>query len=341
MERCGKAWLLFYCGATGVLLRKKVEFLRRIGKMKKSAVVLMVVSMVGLSTAATLRYQGSGDWFAAIETDGTGWYLNGQAEPRTTLVPGAADTVRFNYGNNIVTLGSNAGTVTAFQAGVDESGTLVVNAGGLLTATGNSNVGNNNFCTGMLIINTGGSVTNNGVLKVGANVGSVSGPTTGIVAINGGTLNIGSHLWAASANTAVGTVNINSGGVVNVAGMLGLGTGNATAASGGIATINVNDGGLLALAQIHAGILTGTGSSIWTGSMLNINGSGVVSKTGDFVNVFNGYIAAGLISGNGVVGNVQAVYDADDLKTYVTAIPEPATVALLGLGALGLLRKKK
>ena len=52
-----------------------------------------------------------------------------------------ADAARFNWGSNTVTLASTAPSVAAFEMGVDESGGLVVNSGGSLSATNASVVG--------------------------------------------------------------------------------------------------------------------------------------------------------------------------------------------------------
>jgi hypothetical protein len=265
-------------------------------------------------------------------------------------VPGTADNARANWGGSTITLNYTAPNVKGLQAGVDESGTFEINAGGSLTATGNSTIGNNNFCTGTLIINTDGVVNNTGWFKVaGGNGGvksSVYGATTGVLTINGGTLNITSHLWSATGGinasnpggpTSIATIDINTGGVINVGGNIGLGTIDAVnpSAGGGIATLNVNDGGIL---NLHHWNGDGNGS-IQPGSLLGINGSGKVTILGDWLASVDLYIANGRLAGNGVVGNVSA--ELVEGNTVITAIPEPATMALLGLGALGLLRKKR
>ena len=322
--------------------------------MKKLVVLLMVVSLVCAANAATVRYQGSGDWFSTIAPDGSGsgWYLNGQAAPHTTVVPAPGDTCRFNYGGNTVTLSAPVPTTVGnFQAGVDESGTLVVNAGGSLTTTADSKVGNNNFSTGTLIINAGGVVNNGAWFGVAVGNGgvksSVYGATTGIVEINGGTLNITSHLWMATGGanassggspTSMAYMTINDGGVVKVSGNIGLGTINASTASAGLgqATINVNSGGLLDLWQWSAT------TSIQAGSVLNINGTGVVKIMGNRGADAEAYFALGKIASD--KGGIQWVYTPGDLGqdyTTITAIPEPATMVLLGLGAAALVRKKK
>lgn len=293
--------------------------------------------VAGLAQGANIRYQASGDYFdflAAGNVGPNGW----QNVLGVPGLPGSADTARFSWASNTVTLAGVPPTITAFQMGVDESGGLVVNSGGILTATGNSTVGNNaggsgaNLTTGFLTINSGGTVNAGGTLRLGAGASTVAGNLKGIVTLDGGTLNVISHLWVGAANNTVGTIDINSGGILNVGGMLGLGTVNASSASGGVGFLNVNDGGILNLANIHATAQ----QSIWPGSLLDISGSGQVTLPGNFVGVVDGYIAAGRITGDDVVGNVQAIFDGGLNKTFITVIPEPSTFALLAFAGLGL-----
>jgi hypothetical protein len=303
---------------------------------------LLGVMVAATAQGATIRYQNSGDYFdflAAGNLGPNGW----QNVAGVPGLPGAADTIRFNWGNNTVTLGATAPTVTAFQMGVDESGTLIVNSGGTLAATGNSTVGNNaggggaNLTTGFLTVNSGGLVTAGGTLKLGAGASTVAGNLKGIVTLNGGTLNVSSHLWIGNNNLTLGIVDINSGGILNLGGMLGLGTGNSTSASGGQGFLNVNSGGVLNLANIQATAL----GSIQPGSLLDISGSGLVTIPGNFVGVMNGYISAGRITGNDVAGNVQALFDGGLNKTFLTVIPEPSVFALMALAGIGLAFRRR
>ena len=281
-----------------------IRFSEEVGMMKSVSVVFIVaiLLMASVSNAATIRYKGSGPWEAVSDGTTNGWQ---------GAMPGSADTARFNWGNNTVTLDYAAPTIDKFQMGVDESGGLVVNSGGVLTSLGNSKVGNNNVCTGRLTINAGGQVNANGGWLMVAGNSSV----TGIVNIDGGVLNCAGHLWAATGAGSTATIDISNGGVINVGGMIGLGTIDAVNPGGGIATLNVNEDGLLALANIHA-----AGTSIQPGSMLNLYGTGQVTLPGNFVGVIGNYAAAGLISGNGALGNVIAAYDDINDVTTVTAL---------------------
>jgi hypothetical protein len=216
------------------------------------------------------------------------------------VMPGAADSARMNWGNNTVTVSSTVPTVAMIQAGVDESGTLHVLSGGVATTLAWAGAGVAGACTGTFNVDAGGI------------------------------MNLGGHLWVGAGGVGnVGVVNVS--GTINVGGIIGIGTIDAVNPSGGTGTVSVLSGGVLNLGNIHS-----LGTSIQPGSVLDIIGTGLVTLPGDFVGVIGNYVAAGQITGNGIVGNVSAVFDGS--QTLVT-VPEPITVALLSLGAL-LLRKR-
>jgi hypothetical protein len=270
---------------------------------------LLGVMAASQALAADIRYMSNGDYL-----EPTGW--------QGGVIPGINDTARFNWGNNTVTLAGEAPLLMRFQMGVDESGELVVNAGGKLNTTGvqNSTVGNNNNAgvVGRLTINAGGEVNVTNVLFVGASA-------TGIVTNDGGILTITSHLWAGSAAAGVGTISIANGGVINVGGNIGLGTVNASTPSGGKCSVYVQEGGVLNLAQISPV------TSIQPNSVLDISGSGVVTVPGDLTAVMSAYTNTLKITAYGGLGTVGIDYNNTNVgKTTLFAIaplaPPPTEV---------------
>ena len=264
--------------------------------MKKSAVLLMVVSLVCVSNAATVWNPAAngiyppdvGDW-----GDAANW-TNG-----VPVTDGDSKSV-FNV----------TGAAEAQVAGTFDAGQLVQGDGGP---------------GGVIRVLDGGilNTRTDGWSSIGWN------NVANLIVESGGTFNFGNHAWIGFNPGAAGTVDVY--GTVTVAQMFGLGW------NGGDGFVNVYSGGLLALSNIH-----GDGeTSIKQNSLLNIMGTGIVTLPGNFMGVIGNYADNGLIAGNGILGNVEATYDSDLDLTSVTAIPEPTTLALLGLGAVGLLRKKK
>ncbi len=279
---------------------------------------LLGVMVAGQAMAVDLRYQNSGDYFDTVAVTGFNGWQSGGGGPNG--LPGVNDTARANWGNNTITLAGEAPLLMRFQLGVDESGQLVVNAGGKLNTTGtqNSTVGNNGGANvvGRLTINAGGEVNVTNVLFVGASA-------TGILTNDGGLLNISTHLWAGSAAVGIGTISILNGGVINVGGNIGLGTVNASTPSGGRASVYVQEGGILNLANISPV------NSIQPNSVLDISGSGVVTVTGDRVGDMTAYTNALKITAYGGLGTVGIDYNNTNVgKTTLWAIapaqPPPA-----------------
>ncbi len=282
---------------------------RRTQKYPILRCALLGALVAGQAMAADIRYMNSGDYL-----EPSGW--------QGGVVPGTNDTARFNWGNNTVTLAGEAPLLRNFQMGVDESGQLVVNAGGKLNTTGtqNSTVGNNPNAgiIGRLTVNAGGEVNVTNVLFVGASA-------TGILTIDGGTVNVSSHLWCGSGAVGVGTTIITNGGVLSVGGNIGLGTVNASTPSGGRASLYVQDGGVLILNQISPV------TSIQPNSLLDISGSGVVIVPNDLTAVMTAYTNASKITAYGGLGTVGIDYNNTNVgKTTLFAIapltPPPTEV---------------
>jgi len=101
-------------------------------------------------------------------------------------------------------------------------------------------------------------------------------------------------------------------------------------------SINILDGGLVT-----------AGSVYWPGpasaapgntAKINITGSGLLVVSGDQVAALQAYRADGLFTGDGVVGGVAITFDGTNTNVYV---PEPTTMLMLGLGVVGLIRRRK
>ncbi len=286
--------------------------------------ILILVVLAIPANAATLRYHGSGNWNNVSNND-TGWGLNPNNPPVASgSLPTAADTARINFGNNTVTVDSAVPQVGVVQIGVDEGGALVVASDGVLEATGQLRVGNNGVgVNASLTVQDGGRLSVGGILW-----SSTNGATGNIEIAAGGVVEVGDHLWLGVNGSSLISI---AGSLTQTAGILGLGTSNASTPGGGTVTLTVRDGGLLALQNISGAAGT---PSIQPGSVLDLEGSGRLTLPGDFTASISDYVVANRITGNGVSGpgSVKVVFEGGE--TVVTAVPEPSSFCLLGLSLI-------
>nr|MCU0780947.1 hypothetical protein [Akkermansiaceae bacterium] len=188
---------------------------------------LLAGVMLPPAQGVTIRYRESGNWTqTAPENAGPGWQ-------NVAAVPTTADLGRLNWGGwvgNTVTL-NDAQQIGSLEIGVNESGTLIVQDGGVLTTVvgatnGRLYVGNNDpKCQGTLIVEEGGSVIVGGNMQVGSTTlgtATIAGTVTvgtpelimwmqigrravGMVEVSG-TLTVSSHLWLGSESAdGIGT----------------------------------------------------------------------------------------------------------------------------------------
>jgi hypothetical protein len=289
-----------------------------------SMCALLGVMVAGLAQGATIRFQGDGDYTNMVSlTPGIGWTTAGSGPGG---LPGSADQIRVNYGTgsvgNTCTLTTVAPNVANFQLGVDQSGTMVVESGAVLTtgASSANAVGYNRAdigVTGLMTVKTNGVVYSGYYLRVGYT-------GIGVLTIDGGTVNDAHHLWVGGGSLGNGTIILTNGGTLNMTatngvgnGMLGLGTGDAVKSSGGVGYIYVRGGGVLNLYNIDQ-----NGNSITNGSVLDISGSGMVTFPGDKTSVLtNNYIIPGKITAFAGTGTVAIDYNVSNPgKTTLKAV---------------------
>jgi hypothetical protein len=178
-------------------------------------------------------------------------------------------------------------------------------------------------------------------------------PGGAVLTMTGGALNVADHFligenWGAGQK---GTLDISNGVVNTVLLMVGGGTdgsnGDGTVdISGGV----INIGWMLAIAGGYNGTNGGGSGTInLTGGVINATGGGglVMSSNGSLNIAGGSLVLLGNIGNMAGYGNVTAYngtgtfvynYNSASNLTTITAVPEPATLALLGLGGL-LLRK--
>jgi hypothetical protein len=263
----------------------------------------------------------------------------------TLNVGAAVDSVgSLILSGGIINVGEALNTNAFNVANDGATGTATV-SGGVINISGNLNIGND-AGPGNLIPSNGMLELLDGIINIGTEgvdlrdfrIGHNDG--VGLVNMSGGTINVNGGLIIGSTNIQIiedpyqeiphpGTGRLTmSGGLISIpdANSLQIGTNGST--------------GQLDLwgGTIMAGALEigGPGS----GGLMDV-GAGTLILEGDRTETILAYIDAGLLAAS---EGWELLYDYDISnvgKTTVTAIPEPATIALLCLGGFALRRRRK
>lgn len=146
--------------------------------------------------------------------------------------------------------------------------------------------------------------------------GTVAGRTH-ILTLNGGSLNVTAGPWLAFGNAGTGILNMESGTLttsnLRIDWDIATGSGQAYVSGG---TIDLS------------GVLR-----IGFNGIMDVTGGQIITRGKDDTTTLKGYVTSGHITG---ITQDDIYYDGTD--TYI--VPEPTTVALLGLGGL-LFRRRK
>ncbi len=205
-------------------------------------------------------------------------------------------------------------------------------------------------------------INGTGAVALAVRLGGAGGPlgTTAHMTMQGGDLTVGDFLLIAPDSTTAGGRNgmlHMDGGTITLLtaqGKLGVGNGNDANPTGSqniTGTLEMTGGNIYARtmmigANLTKGVATISGGTIDLVSdfvmrpnalnpnapSLTISGTGKIIVTGDLTARIEGYIGGGWINDDAVV-----YYSSG--RTYL--VPEPATLCLLGIGALSLIRRKR
>ncbi len=287
--------------------------------MKKVIVLLLLLGATGSALATTDWWDGTSpapgqtsrdrDWFNPAN-----WVDSGNV-----IIPGvptATTEVRMHRTNAApYNLTAVIADTSPFYA-VGGALASIINIGGVALTN------NNGIPYGQLTMESGMLTVGNG-LRVG---GSSSSKRSGELYVNGGTINAPAYLAVGYGPTGGG----NSGwmymtdGTIN-AGVFDIGR---VAGTNGYADIS---GGTIYATDFRMKPAGGAGIV-----SLSLSGTGKIIVTGDKTTTIQGYIDNGWIN-----DNVQMSLTMNPGSTTLYVIPEPATICLLGLGMLSLIRRRK
>jgi len=276
---------------------------------KKLISLVLVLALAGISSAATIQWVGPGTseaWETASNWNGT---------------IAAADTVKaYGTAGANITVSTNIGSFTKLQnQSWGGSCNIEITSTGTLNVDGSIEQGKGTSST-LMLIDAGGvfNAARRIVSTVGTyKVSSASSGTSDIVDVYG-TLNVKGSLATSDLSVGPGT---------------GTSAGRVIVRNGGLVDV---DAYVINATVIATGTYAGQ-----TRGQIKLYEGGLMKIKGDKTIQVNADITAGTIVGKNGTAGYLGVWTRTEGGQLYTYVPEPATIALLGLGSLMLLRRKR
>jgi hypothetical protein len=263
----------------------------------------------------------------------------------------------FNVGTAGLSLGSPVGSTSTSGRTVTKTGTgdltigngtavsggagYSVSQGALVFANTTATTLGSGAANGVSLTASGTTLrfNNSGTLSMLGAITTVSGSSVTLnnsaaVTVTGGTtIAAGANLTGAG-NLGGGLISVSGGVAPGISGIGTITVANLTLASGSAVTMELDRS-----AGQNADLLSASGTLTFGGNgTLQVNNIGASLLAGDTFNLFDGTISGPFATVNLPSLDAGLVWDQSQLYTTgiidVTAVPEPATFALLGIGGL-------